>query len=63
MGVDPAQLALAFVTSRKFVTSNIVGATTMAQLDAVFASLEVAITPELEDRIDAIHHLTQTRTP
>ena len=31
-GVDPVEMALAFVTSRKFVTSNIVGATTIPQL-------------------------------
>jgi aryl-alcohol dehydrogenase-like predicted oxidoreductase len=32
LGIDPAQGALAFVTSRAFVTSNIIGATTLAQL-------------------------------
>jgi aryl-alcohol dehydrogenase-like predicted oxidoreductase len=32
-GLDPAQMALAWVTSRPFVTSNIIGATTMAQLE------------------------------
>ena len=31
-GLDPAQMALGFVTSRPFVTSNIIGATTLAQL-------------------------------
>ncbi len=63
VGLDPAQLALAFVTSRKFVTSNIIGATSLAQLEVALGSLDVAITPELEDRIDAIHHLTQNRAP
>ena len=46
-------MALAFVTSRKFVTSNIIGATSLAQLDTILASLEIAVTPELEARIDA----------
>ena len=32
-GVSPAQLALQFVTTRPFVTSNIIGATTLAQLE------------------------------
>ncbi|MCG6122760.1 MAG: aldo/keto reductase [Microvirga sp.] len=54
-GLDPAQMALAFVNSRPFVTSNIIGATTLAQLETNVASIEVAITPELEARIDAIH--------
>lgn len=62
-GLDPAQLALAFVTSRAFVTSNIIGATTIAQLEANLASLEVTITPEIEDRIDAIHQLHQNPAP
>ena len=62
-GLDPAQLALAFVTSRRFVTSNIIGATTIEQLETDLASLDVMITPDLEDRIDAIHHLHQNLTP
>ena len=63
LGVDATQLALAFVTTRKFVTSNIIGATTLAQLDTVLGSLDVAITPEIEDRIDAIHQLHQNPAP
>jgi aryl-alcohol dehydrogenase-like predicted oxidoreductase len=31
-GLDPAQMALAFATSRPFVTSTIIGATTLVQL-------------------------------
>jgi aryl-alcohol dehydrogenase-like predicted oxidoreductase len=56
-GLDPSQMALAFVNSRPFVTSNIIGATSMDQLRADIASVDVAITPELEERIDAIHQL------
>jgi aryl-alcohol dehydrogenase-like predicted oxidoreductase len=54
-GLDPAQMALAFVNSRPFVTSNIIGATSMEQLRTDIASIEVTITEELEKRIDAIH--------
>ena len=54
-GLDPAQMALAFVNSRPFVTSNIIGATSMEQLKTDIASIEVTITPELEKRIDEIH--------
>ncbi|MBD2748299.1 aldo/keto reductase [Microvirga sp. BT688] len=53
--LDPAQMALAFVNSRPFVTSNIIGATSMEQLKTDIASTTVTITPELEKRIDAIH--------
>jgi aryl-alcohol dehydrogenase-like predicted oxidoreductase len=62
-GIDPAQLALAFVTSRPFVTSNIIGATSMAQLKTDIASLNVIITPELEAGIDAIHQLRGNPAP
>ena len=63
IGLDPSQMALAFVTTRKFVTSNIIGATTMAQLESDLGSLDVAITPELEDRFDAIHQVYQNPAP
>jgi aryl-alcohol dehydrogenase-like predicted oxidoreductase len=63
LGLDPAQFALAYVTSRPFVTSNIIGATTMAQLETDMASIEVKITPEIEARIDAIHRLHSNPTP
>jgi aryl-alcohol dehydrogenase-like predicted oxidoreductase len=54
-GLDPAQMALAFVNSRPFLTSNIIGATSMEQLKTDIASIDVTITPELEERINAIH--------
>ncbi len=63
IGLDPAQLALAFVTSRPFVTSNIIGATTMAQLRSNLDSLAVKITPEIERRIDEIHQLHNNPAP
>ncbi len=37
-GLDPAQMALAWVTSRSFVTSTIIGATTMEKLEADLGS-------------------------
>lgn len=54
-GLDPVQMAQAFVTSRCFVTSNIIGATSMAQLKTALGSAAVKISPELEAKIDAIH--------
>ena len=56
-GLDPAQMAQAFVTSRPFVTSNIIGATTLEQLRTAIASADVRISPELVARINAIHQL------
>ncbi len=63
IGADPAQLAIAFVTTRPFVTSNIIGATTMEQLKADLASIELKITPEIEQRIDLIHQLHGNPAP
>jgi aryl-alcohol dehydrogenase-like predicted oxidoreductase len=54
-GMDPALFANAFVTSRPFVTSNIIGATSMEQLKVAVASADVEITPELEQKINAVH--------
>lgn len=55
LGLTPATLALAFVASRSFVASTIIGATTLAQLDEDIAAFETRITPEIAARIDAIH--------
>jgi aryl-alcohol dehydrogenase-like predicted oxidoreductase len=63
LGLDPAQLAIAFVDSRPFVTSTIIGATSMAQLKADIAAVQVRITPEIEERIDAIHLLNCNPCP
>jgi aryl-alcohol dehydrogenase-like predicted oxidoreductase len=54
-GLDPAQMALAFVNSRPFVHATIIGATSLEQLKADIASVDVTLTPEIEAKIDAIH--------
>ncbi len=54
-GIDPAQGALAFVNSRDFVTANIIGATSLAQLRSNIASLDVTLPQEVLDGIEAIH--------
>ncbi|TBU73512.1 NADP(H)-dependent aldo-keto reductase [Phytopseudomonas daroniae] len=54
-GLDPAQLALAFVTSRPFVTSNIIGATTLEQLRSNLASVELQLDDDLLTALEAIH--------
>lgn len=54
-GLDPAQMALAYVNSRRFVTSTIIGATTMQQLDTNLASADLALGDEVLAGIEAIH--------
>lgn len=54
-GLDPAQMALAYVTSRSFVTSNIIGATTMAQLKDNIASMDLKLDEAVIEDIEAVH--------
>jgi aryl-alcohol dehydrogenase-like predicted oxidoreductase len=54
-GLSPAQMALAFVNRQPFVTSNIIGATTMEQLREDISSVQVSLTTEILSEIDAIH--------
>ncbi len=63
LGVDPAQLAIAFAASRSFVTTAIIGATTMAQLKTDIDAIAVKITPAIEARIDALHSVHTNPTP
>lgn len=55
-GLDATQMALAWLKTRKFVTSTIFGATTMAQLELVIGSQAVHLSDEVIDDIEAAHH-------
>ncbi|MCY1361206.1 Protein tas [compost metagenome] len=54
-GLDPAQMALAFVTAQPFVTSNIIGATSLEQLEANLRSTELKLSESVLEGIAAIH--------
>jgi aryl-alcohol dehydrogenase-like predicted oxidoreductase len=54
-GLSPAALALAFVRSRWFVTSTIIGATSMEQLGENIDAFNVEMTQECLDDIDAVY--------
>lgn len=54
-GLDPAQMALAFVNGRQFTTSNIIGATTIEQLQANIASADLSLDKDLLAAIEAVH--------
>ncbi|RAS37199.1 NADP(H)-dependent aldo-keto reductase [Paraburkholderia bryophila] len=62
-GLSPAQFALAFVNSRPFVTSNLIGATSLDQLKENIASIEVKLSPEVLAEIDALHELQPNPAP
>lgn len=54
-GLDPAQMSLAFVNSRPFVTSTIIGATTMDQLRSNIASEKIRLSADVLGEIEKIH--------
>ncbi len=54
--LSPSQMALAFVNSRAFVTSNIIGATTTEQLLENIKTVEIKLDDDLLDNIDTIHN-------
>ena len=62
-GLDPAQMALAWVNSRPFVTSTIIGATTLEQLEADLGSIGLELEDEVLDGIEAIHTLYPNPCP
>ena len=62
-GLDPAQMALAFVNSRRFVTSTIIGATTTEQLASNLASINLDLSEEVLGGIDAIHKSNPNPAP
>lgn len=62
-GIDPAQMALGYVTSRPFVTSNIIGATTLDQLERNIASAQLALSDALVQEIEAIHERQPNPSP
>jgi aryl-alcohol dehydrogenase-like predicted oxidoreductase len=53
--LDPAQMALQFVTTRPFVTSSIIGATSMAQLQTNIKSVDVKLSDDVLTGIEEIH--------
>ncbi|WP_201558477.1 aldo/keto reductase [Psychrobacter sp. 72-O-c] len=58
-GLDMAQMSLAFVNSRSFVTSNIIGATNTEQLKSNIDSIDLTLDSDVLDAIEAVH----TRQP
>ena len=62
-GISLTHMALSFVNSRPFVTSNIIGATTMQQLKENVSSIHVDLSEELLARIEAIHNEIPNPSP
>ena len=53
--MEPALFANAYVMSRCFVTSNIIGATSIPQLEMALSAADVTWTEEMQKAVDALH--------
>ena len=62
-GLNPTHMALAFVNTRPFVLSNIIGATTMEQLKMNIDSLDVTLTKDVLKGIEAIQQKIPNPAP
>jgi len=61
--ISLAQLSLAFVSQQSFVTSNIIGATTMKQLEENIGSINIKLSTEIIDEINSVHKNNSNPAP
>ena len=54
--LSPAAMALSFVNSREFITSNIIGATNLDQLKENINSYKISLSSEVIDEIEKVHN-------
>ena len=62
-GLSLTAMSLAFVTQQAFVTSNIIGATTMDQLKENIASIDVVLSDEIIAEINAVQAVIPDPAP
>lgn len=62
-GLTLAQMALAFVNTRPFVTSTIIGATSIRQLEENIGSIDVDLSEDVLKEIEAIHNSIPNPAP
>jgi aryl-alcohol dehydrogenase-like predicted oxidoreductase len=62
-GLTLTQMSLAFVNSRPFMTSNIIGATTMEQLKENIGTADIDLSVEIIEKINLIHSNNPNPTP
>ena len=61
--LDMSQMALAFVNSRRFVTSTIIGATNMDQLKSNIESIDLVLSEDVIKEINEVHKLIPNPAP
>jgi aryl-alcohol dehydrogenase-like predicted oxidoreductase len=57
------QMSLAFVNSRPFVTSNIIGASKLCQLIENIESIQVDLSDEILSEIEKVHEMNPNPAP
>lgn len=62
-GLSPVQMALAYINSRPFLTSNIIGATTVEQLEENLGSAGVSLGSEVLEEIESVHQRISNPCP
>lgn len=62
-GITPAQFSLAFINTRPFLVSNIIGATTMAQLKENIESIHIEFTDEMLGEVNKVHKVYSNPAP
>lgn len=62
-GLDMAQMALAFVNTRHFVTANIIGATSIEQLKSNIDSVDVELSQDVIEAINKVHEQQPNPSP
>jgi aryl-alcohol dehydrogenase-like predicted oxidoreductase len=62
-GLDPVQMAVAFVTSRPFVTAAIIGATRLADLAHSIDAADLTLSAEVIAELEAVHHRNPNPCP
>ncbi len=62
-GITPAEMSLAWINQQEFVTANIIGATTMAQLKENIGSINITLSKECIREINEVQELYPNPAP
>ena len=62
-GMTLAQMSLAFVNQQPFVASNIIGATSIEQLEENISSVNIHLPTDLIEKIEQVHNIIPDPSP
>ena len=61
--LSPAQMALAYINTKPFLTSNIIGATNLDQLKENIESINVKLDEKIVEKIEEVHKQNPNPSP